>query len=140
MSVVSFVGGYYVTFGGTRRRKQCHESVLSDAMRSSRGYTVRNVNGYQEALDVESKIKSKSVAIIVSHYIRGGELTSVLEPEERRRVRGVLGREEDGGGCGLEGLEDKDERGSTETRSTRGASDAEIDEATTNVNKLRNRH
>lgn len=89
---------------------RCREGVLSDAMRSPNGYTVRDVNGYQEASDVKSEIGTKSVAIIVSHYIRGGELTSVLEPEERTCAGGVFGRKEVGGGRRSRVLDGRDER------------------------------
>lgn len=77
--------------------------------------------------------------MIVSHYIRGGELTSVLEPEERRCDRGLLGREEGGCGRSFGILNGSDERGSTETSSTRGAGDGEAEVTTIDVNKLQNR-
>ena len=125
-----------ITFRDDRMR--CHESVLSDAMRSpKKGYAVRD--GYQEGLDMELEIGFKSVAMIVSRYIRGGELTSVLEPGETRRVGGVLGRDAEGGGRGFEGLEGRDESGSTEMSSTSGAGETDADETTNRVNKLRNR-
>lgn len=77
--------------------------------------------------------------MIVSHYIRGGELTSVLEPEERRCDRGVFGRNEDGGGRGFGTLDGRDVRVSTEMSSIRGAGDGEDEETTIDVNRLQSR-